>query len=63
MIDMSFDEFEEYQESNAGFCIACQAETDGVEGDARQYKCDSCGQNAVYGIDELLLMGYIAFTG
>lgn len=37
-----------------GFCIACGAEAYGVEGDAREYECESCGESAVYGAEELL---------
>lgn len=40
---------------NPGFCIACGAEADGVEPDARDYECEACGEEAVYGADELLL--------
>ena len=38
-----------------GFCIACGEEADGCEPDARGYECESCGQHAVYGAQELLL--------
>ena len=38
-----------------GFCTACGAETSGVEPDAREYSCDVCGENAVFGAEELLL--------
>lgn len=41
-----------------GFCIKCGAYTDGVEPDARKYKCEECNENEVYGAEELLLMGY-----
>jgi predicted RNA-binding Zn-ribbon protein involved in translation (DUF1610 family) len=41
---------------NAGFCIACGAETDGVEPDARNYECEDCGEHKVFGAEELLLM-------
>jgi Zn finger protein HypA/HybF involved in hydrogenase expression len=44
-----------YDLDNPGFCIACGAEADGVEPDARRYKCESCGSKQVYGADELLL--------
>lgn len=40
---------------NPGFCLACGAEADGVEGDARKYQCESCGECAVYGAEELLM--------
>lgn len=38
-----------------GFCIACGAEALGVEPDARKHRCESCGEHAVYGAEELLL--------
>lgn len=41
---------------NPGFCTACGTEAEGVEPDARQYRCDECGDHAVYGADELALM-------
>lgn len=41
---------------NPGFCIACGEEADGCEPDARNYKCETCGEKAVYGAEELLLM-------
>jgi hypothetical protein len=40
---------------NPGFCIACGAEAEGCEPDVRRYKCESCGERAVYGAEELLL--------
>lgn len=39
---------------NPGFCIACGAEVEGVEPDAREYECECCGEMAVYGAKELL---------
>lgn len=41
---------------NPGFCIACGADADGCEPDARNYRCESCGERKVYGAQELLLM-------
>jgi hypothetical protein len=38
-----------------GFCIACGADAYGVEPDARRYKCEACGEKAVYGAQELAL--------
>lgn len=39
---------------NPGFCIQCGNEQEGCEPDAREYKCESCGEPAVYGACELL---------
>jgi hypothetical protein len=40
---------------NPGFCVACGADAEGCEPDAREYKCHVCGQYAVYGGEELLI--------
>jgi DNA-directed RNA polymerase subunit RPC12/RpoP len=45
-------ESDEYE----GFCAACGAEAEGVEPDARKYVCATCGERAVYGAEELLIM-------
>lgn len=42
---------------NPGFCLACGAEVEGVEPDAREYECEVCGEDAVYGAEEILIMG------
>jgi len=41
---------------NLGFCLACGAERDGCEPDARNYPCDECGENEVFGAEEVMLM-------
>jgi hypothetical protein len=49
---MSHDEF-------TGFCVACGRKAkQNCEGDAENYPClfKSCGQAAVYGAEQLLLM-------
>jgi predicted RNA-binding Zn-ribbon protein involved in translation (DUF1610 family) len=40
-----------------GFCVACGAEAEGVEPDAREYECDVCGEKKVFGAEELLICG------
>ena len=40
---------------NPGFCVSCGEDAEGVEPDARRYKCEHCGKRAVYGADEVLL--------
>jgi len=42
--------------SNAGICIACGEEQDGCEPDARNYECEGCGESAVFGAEELLMI-------
>jgi hypothetical protein len=39
-----------------GFCVGCGEEAYGVEPDACKFVCESCGQPAVYGVEELLFM-------
>jgi hypothetical protein len=41
---------------NPGFCVACGADAMGVEPDARNYECESCGERQVFGAEELLLL-------
>ena len=45
-------------DDNLGFCTACGAEAYGVEPDARKYVCEGCGKPAVFGAEELLIMGH-----
>ncbi len=48
-----------FLESGKGFCLGCGSEADGVEPDARQYRCEV---RQVYGLEELLIMDLILFT-
>ena len=41
---------------NPGICIACGADHDECEPDARNYECYECGENKVFGASELLFM-------
>ena len=43
-------------DDNRGFCTTCGNEAFGVEPDAREYECESCGEATVYGAEELLFM-------
>jgi len=43
-------------DDNIGFCRKCGAEHCCIEPDARKYKCEECGELAVYGAEELLIM-------
>jgi hypothetical protein len=44
-------------DANLGICTACGAERDGCEPDARNYKCEECGERAVFGAEHLLIGG------
>jgi len=41
-----------------GLCIRCGADAYNVEPDAEQYRCEYCGERAVFGLEQLVL--YIA---
>ena len=40
---------------NPGICLICGNEQGGCEPDARNYTCESCGAEQVYGAEELIL--------
>tara|TARA_Y100000310_G_scaffold297893_1_gene331300 strand:+ start:5350 stop:5544 length:195 start_codon:yes stop_codon:yes gene_type:complete len=42
--------------NDTGFCTECGNEQSGVEPDARKRECESCGEEKVYGAEELLIM-------
>lgn len=44
------------EDDNGGICLACGEDAYGVEPDARRYECEACGERAVYGAEELLIM-------
>lgn len=52
-------QIEEADDQSVGFCLACGAERDCCEPDARKYHCDECGMDTVYGAQEIGLMGFI----
>jgi hypothetical protein len=62
-MNIPFNQLEEAlaEDDSRGFCLECGAEAYGVEPDAREYKCEACGARAVYGAEELLLMGTVDF--
>lgn len=45
---------------NPGFCLICGNESDGCEPDARNYECEGCGAEQVFGSEELLLVLVLA---
>lgn len=62
-IELTSDEFMEKREEYAGYCLKCKEWTmDGVEPDAEKYECPVCEKRAVYGAEELLILGLIEIT-
>lgn len=41
---------------NDGFCLSCGSDEHTCEPDARGYHCSDCGEDAVYGAEEVLFM-------
>ena len=58
---MSEEEFRSLDSDYCGLCIACGEVACEVEPDARRYRCASCSLASVYGLQELLHMGYLSF--
>lgn len=59
MRKITFEQFQDATEAMAGYCIECGAWRDCCEPDAREYLCQECGAKAVYGAEELLIMGLV----
>jgi len=55
----TLEQIEEASENMVGFCLACGAERECCEPDARKYHCEECGRNSVYGAEEIAIMGYV----
>lgn len=60
-INTTEDAFHALDSDMGGWCLACGNEAYGVEPDARKYPCESCGEKAVYGAQEALIMGRVHF--
>jgi|TARA_Y100000034_G_C6770429_1_gene343676 hypothetical protein len=43
------------EDNHRGFCLACGGDAYGVEPDAREYKCEECGERKVYGAEEYMI--------
>ena len=62
-INMTQEDSQYDREEYNGWCLNCGAHRYGeTEPDARNYECETCGKNEVYGIEELLIMGLINFV-
>ena len=58
-LTFDLEDIEPAIEDNIGFCIACGAERECCEPDARNYKCEECGEMKVFGAEELIIMGLV----
>jgi len=57
MIEVTTDQYKEMLHDGGGYCRSCKQKQWGVEPDARNVECEHCGQNRVFGIEELLVEG------
>lgn len=49
------DAVADHDMDDLGYCLVCGHEASGVEPDARNYSCESCGAEQVFGAEELLM--------
>lgn len=61
-LTLSVQDFRSLSDDDVGFCTACGEYGYGVEPDARKYECEICGENKVYGLEELLVMGGVTIN-
>jgi len=60
MIQFDIDTVTTAMRDMMGLCLVCGAESeDMVEPDARKYPCSACGENSVYGAEEIMIMGLV----
>ncbi len=59
MLILTVDEFQEYSDDYMGVCLSCNELQDGCEPDAENYKCESCGEHKVFGLEQALIIGQI----
>ncbi len=59
MLTFTLEDIEQAESDMSGFCVKCGAERPNTEPDARKYPCEDCGKRAVYGAQELVLMGLV----
>ncbi len=57
MISIDEAEYKEACDNYQGICLTCGEFQDGVEPDAENYECESCGVDQVFGVEQALIMG------
>jgi hypothetical protein len=56
-------EYGSLTDSLAGVCIYCATLAEMADPDSRFVRCPDCGRKGVFGVEELLLQGFLTFTG
>lgn len=60
-ITITEQQYHEARDQDLGYCLACGAIRECCEPDAREYHCEECGEDMVYGVEELLMMERVTF--
>jgi len=55
----TLEQIQAADDDQAGFCLACGNMQFNCEPDARNYKCEACGECRVFGASELVFMGHV----
>ncbi|WP_084397064.1 MULTISPECIES: hypothetical protein [Hyphomonadaceae] len=53
----TLEELQQADDWSEGFCLACRAPRECCEPDASAYRCDECGEHAVYGPHWIAIAG------
>lgn len=59
---MNEETFESMRDDYMGLCFSCGHDAHNIEPDARGYECEVCGENKVFGVEEILIMGRILIS-
>lgn len=58
---MTEQEFHHFNENSGGLCVSCGEESlGGVEPDAERYDCEACDKPTLYGVAQLLIVGFVS---
>ena len=55
----TLEQIQAADDDQAGFCLACGNMQFNCEPDARNYRCEACGERRVFGAAELVFMGHV----
>ena len=53
------EEIQDMMGAYQGVCLNCGEIRDCCEPDAREYPCEACDENQVYGLEEAIVMGRV----
>jgi hypothetical protein len=56
---ITLEQYEEAERLQHGICKSCGATRECCEPDARNYRCDECGERRVFGPHEWLMEGRV----